>query len=758
MRKQPSEKVWYWRMLFNFIESFARSIFSVIVALKMLKKYSLTSCKLRFFGHFCLATTKNLHRAKLSYNLTMRFFLFFFLSLFLLQSAMATENSEKNIKQLTVNNYLQKAEAKAKKDGRKANSLIKESSPYLLQHAYNPVNWYSWGEVAFAKARKENKPIFLSIGYSTCHWCHVMARESFENKKIAAILNKHFISIKVDREQRPDIDSVYMSATQLINGSGGWPMSIFLDNRLRPFHAATYYPPFSSENRTGLKEILLKIQDLWAGEPELIDQVATNVTARITAYADDTTKSAILNPNINEQALHYIVDSYDEESGGFSAAPKFPRPGIFAFLNQIALMETKSKNGKDKSIVDNNAKPKNTAQKMMKITLDAMAAGGIYDQIVGGFHRYSVDANWQVPHFEKMLYNQALMVIAYSDFYKIDKNKRYKQVVYETLNFVQQEMQSPAGGFYSALDADSERTDKPGEHAEGAYYLWSELELKRLLSVAEFSFIKKYFHIRKNGNIFSDPQNEFTNLNIFYIDEEFRNVPLTQQEIKWLQAVKQKLSAIRHLRPRPHLDDKIITSWNGMMLSAFAKASFVFNKSEFLDEAKRTINFIKTHLYNKKTGKLYRQYRKQHREQKNNGVSVGSVEASAEATLSDYAWLIYGLLEVYKTSKDKHQLEWALTLQEKQNVLFLDKNSGAYFESSANDTNILFCSKSIYDSALPSPNAITLLNLRQFSALLSESEKKKRFLLQANKLLGSFASAINNNPPAAAMSLAAEIQ
>ena len=663
-----------------------------------------------------------------------RLFLFF-LTIFTAHAVVA----EQAIKQITVNDYLQQAKEKAMEQGYQANRLIDESSPYLLQHAYNPVHWYAWGDDAFEKAKKENKPIFLSIGYSTCHWCHVMAHESFENKEIAEILNRYFVCIKVDREQRPDIDSVYMSATQLINGSGGWPMSVFIDNKLRPFHAATYYPPFSSSNRTGLKDILLKIQALWEKQPELINQVATNVTARITAHADDTAEPAVLVTNINDIALRYITDSYDEDDGGFSAAPKFPSPGIFAFLNQLVLNETEGKGVKDRNSV---------AQKMMKTTLDAMASGGIYDQIAGGFHRYSVDENWQVPHFEKMLYSQALMVMAYSDFYQIETQDRYKQIVFQTLNFVKQEMQSPDGGFYSALDADSEVTEKPGEHAEGAYYLWHESELKDLLSTAEFSFIKKYFHIKDSGNIFSDPQNEFTDLNIFYIDEEFRDKLLTQQENRWLQSAIQTLNIKRRLRPRPHLDDKIITAWNGMMLSAFAKASLVFNKPAFLVEAEQTAGFIKTHLYDRKTGKLYRQYRAQ----------IKTAGTSAEATLSDYAWLIYGLLDVYKASSDRQWLNWALELQEKQNDLFLDKNSGAYFESIADDTSILFRSKSIYDGALPSSNAIALSNLREFSKLTGKTSTKKSLSSQAGKLVNSFATAINDNPPAAAMLLAIEVE
>ena len=651
------------------------------------------------------------------------------------------------VKQRTISDFLLQAAAKAEKEGRKSNSLINESSPYLLQHAYNPVDWYAWGDAAFEKARKENKPIFLSIGYSTCHWCHVMAHESFENKAIAEILNRYFVCIKVDREQRPDIDSVYMSATQLINGSGGWPMSVFLDNKLRPFHAATYYPPFSSEGRTGLKEILLKIQDLWVNQPDLIKQVATTVTARITAFADDTAESAVLDSNINDLALQHITESYDEESGGFSAAPKFPSPGIFAFLNNLAFNEAIGK-----AIKGKEREKKTAARKMMKTTLDGMASGGIYDQIAGGFHRYSVDGDWQVPHFEKMLYSQALMVMAYSDFYRVDAQKRYKQVVFETLNFVKQEMQSPDGGFYSALDADSERPEEPGEHAEGAYYLWREAELKRLLSAEEFSFVKKYFNVKENGNIISDPQDEFTNLNIFYIDEAFRDKLLTKQESGWLRSANKKLNINRRLRPRPHLDDKIITAWNGMMLSAFARASLVFDHPGFLEEATQTLGFIERHLYDKKNGKLYRQYRQQI------NASSAAVSEMAEATLSDYVWLIYGLLDVYKASNDDRWLDWALELQKKQDELFLDGNTGAYFESIAGDTSVLFRSKSIYDGALPSDNTIALSNVRVFSGLMGKASERKSLASQADKLVNSFAKAINENPSAAAMLLAIEVE
>jgi len=650
----------------------------------------------------------------------MKILQFFVLFLF----AVGTLVAQERINHVTVDAYLQHE----KQQGHKANGLIEESSPYLLQHAYNPVNWYAWGDEAFKKAKKENKPIFLSIGYSTCHWCHVMAHESFENKEIAALLNKYFISIKVDREQRPDIDEVYMSATQLINGHGGWPMTVFIDHDLRPFHAATYYPPFSTPTRPGLKDVLLKINTLWHDKPDLVDEVATNVTARITAAADETVNAGVLQKNIKTLALKQISDAFDEESGGFSAAPKFPRPGIFSLLNQLALT--------------GSSEEKTVATTMMRSTLDAMASGGIYDQVAGGFHRYSADDKWQVPHFEKMLYSQALLAMTYTDFYKVEPQKNYKKVVSETLQFVTHEMYSSDGGFYSALDADSERPDKSGEHAEGAYYLWHESELKELLSTDEFGFVKQYFDVRKDGNIFSDPQEEFTHLNILYVDEEYKNEKRSDQQEKWLTSIRQKLNTKRLQRPRPHLDDKILTAWNGMMITAFASASMVFDEPDFLQQATKTLGFIQKNIYINK--RLFRQYR--------------AGEASAVATLPDYAWLIYALLEVYRVSEDDKWLTWALELQDIQEKLFLDKTSGAFYESVATDKSLLFRPKSIFDGALPSANAIVLSNLRRFSELAKSAEQKKLFLTQADRLVSSFATVINESPASASMLLSIEVR
>jgi uncharacterized protein len=648
------------------------------------------------------------------------------------------------LKQPTVNDYLQQAKAQ----GKPANHLISESSPYLLQHAYNPVEWYAWGEEAFEKAKRENKPVFLSIGYSTCHWCHVMAQESFENIKIASLLNKYFVCIKVDREQRPDIDSIYMLATELISGHGGWPMTVFIDHELRPFHAATYYPPFTTDKVTGLEDVLLTIHELWLKQPEKIDAVATAVTARIAALADDTVEGGELSENIVELAMQQIIADYDEDYGGFSAAPKFPTPGIFSLLNQIAYMARESESGNKKSASVNAGR----SQKMMQTTLDAMASGGIYDQLAGGFHRYSVDAGWQVPHFEKMLYSQALMVMAYIDFYRNEPQQKYKQVIYQTLDFVRAEMRSPAGGFYSALDADSERVGDPGRHAEGAYYLWRASELKKRLSADEFLFIKKYFHIDDNGNIASDPQNEFAGLNILAVDEDYRDRSLTQQQAAWLSSAKKKLMAQRQLRPRPHLDDKTITAWNGMMLAAFAKASVVFDDPALLQDALQTLAYIKKHLYSVSDSKLLRQYR---------DAKVGTAKAdtaAAEAILADYAWVITGLLEVYQASNDVQWLEWAVALQEKQNEIFLDDVSGAYYESMANDASLLFRFKSIYDGVMPSPNAIAFSNLDRLSGLALTDPQRRAFSSQTDKLLSSFATAVNQNPAAAAFLLTVDLK
>ncbi|UCB54446.1 MAG: thioredoxin domain-containing protein, partial [Thiotrichales bacterium] len=581
------------------------------------------------------------------------------------------------IEQNTVERYLQENRAA----GNKPNSLIQQSSPYLLQHAYNPVHWYAWGEQAFELARKQNKPILLSIGYSTCYWCHVMAHESFENEKIASFLNKHFISIKLDREERPDIDDVYMAATELVNGYGGWPMTVFLNHDLEPFHAGVYYPPFSTDSSTGFYELLLKVSELWNKDRARIDLVAEQITSHIKAQADEVVAGASIDRDVLSEGFDQIADSYDEDYAGFGDAPKFPQPGAYAFLLSIA--ESKTENA-------------TSALQMLRQTLLAMSQGGLYDQVGGGFHRYSVDARWQVPHFEKMLYTQALMALAYTRLYEIEPDARYREVVTGTLQFVLDEMRHPQGAFYSALDASSERPDQPGEHAEGAYYLWRAADLRSALNKDEWEFIRRYFDIQDNGNIVSDPRGDFEKLNILYISEDYRQKKTVKKDSALLDSAKRRLGQQRLQRPRPHLDDKILVAWNGMMIRALVEAARVFKDQKYLDAAVAAAEFVQRHFIEAQNDVLYRRMRND--------------EVGIQANLVDYVWYVNGLLALYSQTGEKHWLQRAEKLTNKQVQLFHDAQSGGFYES-ATEKHVLFRSRSAYDGALPAPNAIAIENL-----------------------------------------------
>lgn len=619
------------------------------------------------------------------------------------------------ILQNTVENYLRTNQ----QAGNKPNSLINQNSPYLLQHAYNPVNWYPWGEEAFELAREQDKPIFLSIGYSTCYWCHVMAHESFENKKIADILNRHFIAIKLDREERPDIDNVYMAATELVNGYGGWPMTVFLNHKLEPFHAGVYYPPFSTDNSTGLSELLIKVNDLWARERERVNLVAAQIAVQLKAAADETTPGAEISKDIQQLAVEQIADIFDNEYAGFGSAPKFPRPGIFMLLLKLAA---------------GDGSQSQQALAMIRDTLIAMSQGGIYDHVGGGFHRYSVDAQWQVPHFEKMLYTQALMSLAYTRLYEITADERYRDVVEATLGFAVSEMRHPGGAFYSALDASSVRADQPGEYAEGAYYLWRAEEIERLVDSDEWRFVKDYFNIAAQGNIESDPRGEFEQLNILHVSDEYRHRQLSEPETAVIASVRQKLYQARLQRPRPHLDDKIITAWNGMMIRALAEAARVFDDKRYLEAAIHAAEFVRDRLMDKTTDQLYRRIRKD--------------EAGIGATLDDYVWYINGLLTLYQQTGSKQWLLLALRLSAKQQQLFLDNSKGGYYESAA-DNNLLYRSRSAYDGALPAANAVAVENLQLLTRLTGD----RAWQQTAEQAIASFAVSINSDPAAAAWML-----
>lgn len=597
----------------------------------------------------------------------------------------------------------------------KPNRLINEKSPYLLQHAYNPVDWYPWGKEPFAKAKRENKPIFLSIGYSTCHWCHVMARESFENPEIAALLNKWFVSIKVDREERPDIDQMYMAATQALNGSGGWPMSVFLFPDGRPFYAATYIPPTGMYGRPGFPEILVAINKAWHGRREELQQTADKLIHALKGgYRKPAGK---INPDVSKRALASLTESFDAKYGGFGSAPKFPRPVTLNFLFQSYHTDG------NKHDLD-----------MALSTLQAMAKGGIYDHLGGGFHRYSVDEQWRVPHFEKMLYDQAQLLDSYLDAYQITADKRYAAVAREIAEYVLRDMHDSGGGFYSAEDADSEDPYAPGSHSEGAYYLWTEEDIVGTLGARAADIFNFCYGVEFSGNGLNDPQKEFAGRNILYrahsSEEAAKHFSMAVAEVdNSLAGSRSILFHKREQRVRPHLDDKIITAWNGLMIGALARAGSILREQRMIDGARAAAEFIRTELYDQPSGTLKRRYR--------------DGEAGLSGQLDDYGFLTSGLLELYQVEQDPKLLAWALEMTETSIRLFRDTRAGGFFDSLPDDTVPLRL-KSDYDGALPAANSILAMNLLRLGRLTANSD----WQLKARETLDAFSSQINTYPPA----------
>lgn len=602
---------------------------------------------------------------------------------------------------------------------KQANHLIHERSPYLQQHVYNPVDWYPWGDEAIARAVKEDKPIFLSIGYSTCHWCHVMAHESFENQEIADFLNKYFISIKVDREERPDIDQIYMTATQAMTGSGGWPMSVFLFPDTKPFYAGTYFPPRESYGRPGFIEILQAIHDAWGGDREGLRQSADQVTAHIKRADPDSVKS--LDSAWVDKGFKQIKESYEPQYGGFGQAPKFPRPVVMDFL----FRHYKTTGKKE-------------ARAMALFTLDQMAAGGMYDHIGGGFHRYSVDGQWRVPHFEKMLYDQSQLASAYLSAFQLTGSENYRKTASEILDYVLRDMQAPEGGFYSAEDADSVNPYNPKEHSEGAYYLWTEEEIDSLLTAEEASLFKVYYGVKKDGNALDDPQKEFTGRNILYqkkdLSEAARQAELSKTDgKKLLDDARSKLLARRQSRTAPHLDDKIITAWNGLMISALAKGAMILDEDRYLLAASRAADFIMNSVT--VDGNLKRRWREG--------------DARYPAALDDYSFLIQGLLDLYTARQDPSLLKSAIKLMEQQIAFFSDEKGGFY--DTPESTDLLARMKSAYDGAEPSGNSVAALNLQRLAHLAG----KKEWDVRAKKSIESFGRTLAGYPPAMPLMLSA---
>ena len=559
----------------------------------------------------------------------------------------------------------------------KANKLIQEKSPYLLQHAYNPVNWYPWSDEAFIESQKQNKPIFLSIGYSTCHWCHVMENESFEDLDVANKLNSDYIPIKVDREERPDVDTVYMNICQAMTGSGGWPLNIILTPDKKPIYAGTYFPKHSKYGIIGLLDILNKITDAWnTREDELIDK-SNEIVNFINDSITTNSVSGEINNKIFDIAFDEFEQSYDTTYGGFSNAPKFPSPHQLLFLMRYY------KN------FDNPS-----ALSMCINTLTRMYKGGIYDHIGGGFSRYSTDNKWLVPHFEKMLYDNALLLMAYTDAYAITKKPLFKEIITNTISYITREMTDINGGFYSALDADS-------EGIEGKFYIWSYDEIINILGKQNGEFFCKYYNITKKGNF---EGNSIPNL----INTDLQELTPPQVKLK-IVACKDKLLSIRNERIHPHKDDKILTSWNGLMIAALSYAGRVLNNSNYITLARNAVHFINNNLFDS-SGRLLIRYRDN--------------QASNLGLLNDYSFMVWGLIELYEATLESEYLVRAYNLNNDMIKLFWDTDNGGFYQSGDDNENLIMRPKEIYDGALMSGNSVAANNILKLSRMLDLSLSK----------------------------------
>jgi len=563
-----------------------------------------------------------------------------------------------------------------------ANRLLSEKSPYLLQHAYNPVHWYPWGDEAFEAARKKDKPIFLSVGYSTCHWCHVMAHESFEDPDVAALMNQAFICIKVDREERPDIDQMYMSAAQAMTGRGGWPLTIILTPEKKPFFAATYIPKTGRYGQAGMMEIIPRIKELWdKNRDELLGSADRILDYLKQTQSQPFAQAADLDAAFLERGYAALASLYDPQNGGFGTAPKFPAPHNLFFL-----LRHWHRTG-DKH-----------ALQMVEATLQAMRLGGIYDHVGNGFHRYSTDAEWLVPHFEKMLYDQALMAIAYTESHQATGKEEYARTAREILDYVLRDMTSPLGGFFSAEDADS-------EGVEGKFYAWTAEELKETLDKEEFKLFIRLFDVQnfeKGGNILRLLSGLGDAASVLKMSE----LDLYER----LEKIRAKLFLAREKRVHPFRDDKILTDWNGLMIAALAKAAQALPEAKYATAATKAADFILEKMQPGE-GRLLHRYRG---------------EAGISAHLDDYAFLIWGLIDLYETVFDVKYLKAALQLNQAMMRHFWDKDQGGFFFSADDGEALLLRKKEFYDGAIPSGNSIALLCLLRLMHLSGQEEWEER--------------------------------
>jgi uncharacterized protein len=591
----------------------------------------------------------------------------------------------------------------------KANRLIHEKSPYLLQHAYNPVDWYAWGEEAFEKARNEDKPIFLSIGYSTCHWCHVMEHESFEDEETARLMNETWVSIKVDREERPDLDHIYMTICQMMTGSGGWPLNIIMTADKKPFFAGTYFPKESRFGRIGMLELAPRIKEIWATRREEAVQSANKIVLALRQVPEESPGQAP-GKDVLARAYQELSQRFDPSQGGFSQAPKFPTPH-----NMLFLLRYWQRTGDAKAL------------EMVEKTLESMSSGGIYDHVGFGFHRYSTDSEWLVPHFEKMLYDQALLVMTFTEAYQATGKQHYAETSKEITTYVLRDMTAPEGGFYSAEDADS-------EGVEGKFYVWNMGEIHRVLDPDEVAPVIKAFNLKPEGNFSEEASGRLTGSNIPHLNKPLTEIAAslgtTASELEnRLENARRKLFEARELRVRPHRDDKILTDWNGLMIAALSKAAQALNDPEYADAARRAADFVLTVMRNPSGGLLHR---------------FRDGEAGLAAHVDDYAFFIWGLIELYETVFDVRYLAAALELNQYLIEHFWDADMGGFYFTADDGEALLVRKKEVYDGASPSGNSVAALNLIRLGRMVADPELEK----MADRIVRAFAGAIGQYPSA----------
>jgi uncharacterized protein len=583
------------------------------------------------------------------------------------------------------------------------NHLVNEKSPYLLQHVHNPVDWYPWGEEAFTRAAEEQKPIFLSIGYATCHWCHVMAHESFEDGEVARLLNGHFVAVKVDREERPDIDQIYMSVCQALTGRGGWPLSLFLTPEKKPFFAGTYFPRTSRQGMSGFTELLTQIAALWEKGRDRILKAGEEITQSIQSRVSSVGTGAVLDLKTLETGYDQLAKEFDPRWGGFGQTPKFPTPHHLTFL-----------------IRWDRRRPDSRAREIVTKTLEAMRFGGIFDQVGLGFHRYSVDARWLVPHFEKMLYDQALLAMAYTEAFQAWQDPFHARAVREIFAYVFRDMTSPEGGFYSAEDSDS-------EGREGVFYVWKPEEINKIVGQELGDLFCRCFGIQPGGNF--EAGASIPHLPLSLSEAAAREKMPLEELTRRLEKARQALFDVRERRPHPLKDDKILTAWNGLMIAALAKAAQTFADPDLAGAASRSAAFILGTM-RAPSGRLYRRYREGH--------------LANPGYLEDYVYFIWGLLELYEATFDLKWLKEAINLKRMALDLFWDEEQGGFFFTTRDGETLIAREKEIYDGAVPSGNSVGLLNLLRLGRITGESDWSEK----ADRLLRGFSATIAAFPMA----------